>query len=228
MTASSAAPLASGRAADVFADGPERVRRRYRAARDCQAEAGVMEHARTHGFPVPEVFDVCGSEIVIERIDGRSMLADLARRPWQLRSHARLLACLHDCLHAITAPAWLQSPLGDGRALLHLGLHPENVIIAARGPYVIDSTNAAAGPAPADVTQTWVLIASSLVPDQTWQRAIGELGRDLFLRNFLLHFDRADLQAHLPAVARLHLADENVQERERRVITRLLGNGEAT
>jgi aminoglycoside phosphotransferase (APT) family kinase protein len=222
MTANSERPLARGRTADVFADGPGRVRRRYRDARDCQAEAAVMEHARTHGFPVPKVFDVCGGDISMERIDGRSMLADLARRPWHLRSHARLLACLHRRLHAIAAPAWLQSPFGDGRALLHLDLHPENVIVAARGPCVIDWTNAAAGPPSVDIVQTWVLIASSLVPGSPWQRAVGKLGRDLFLASFLGHFERRELQAYLPTVARLRLADENVQERERIVVTQML------
>jgi aminoglycoside phosphotransferase (APT) family kinase protein len=184
-----------------------------------------MEHARTQGFPVPQVFDVSGSDIVMERIDGRSMLADLARRPWHLQAHARLLACLHRRLHAIAAPAWLQSPFGDGRALLHLDLHPENVIVAAGGPCVIDWTNAAAGPPSADIVQTWVLIASSLVPGPPWQRAIGTLGRDLFLASFLGHFDRSDLRAYLPTVARLRLADENVQERERRVVTQMLKDG---
>ena len=181
-----------------------------------------MEHARTHGFPVPKVFDACGSDIVMERIDGRSMLGDLARRPWHLRSHARLLACLHRRLHSIAAPAGLQSRFGDGNALLHLDLHPENVIVAARGPCVIDWTNAAAGPPAADVVQTWVLMASSLVPGPPWQRAVGKRGRDLFLGSYLRHFDRSDLLAYLPTVVRSRLADENVHERERTVLRRML------
>jgi aminoglycoside phosphotransferase (APT) family kinase protein len=228
MTAGGHRLLARGRAADVFTDAPGRVRRRYRAARDCQDEAAVMEHARGHGFPVPQVFDVCDSDIVMERIDGRSMLADLARRPWLFRSHARQLARLHQQLHTIQAPAWLHSPFGDGRALLHLDLHPENVMIAAGRPWVIDWTNAAAGPPRADVAQTWVLIASSIVPGPRWQRAIGKLGRDLFLASFLGHFDRPDLRAYLPTVARLRLADENVQPREREAITQLLNDATTT
>jgi aminoglycoside phosphotransferase (APT) family kinase protein len=220
--------LARGRAADVFADGPGRVRRRYRVPRDCEAEAAVMEHARGHGFPVPEVFDVDGREIVMERIDGRSMLADLTRRPWHLRPHARLLAQLHRRLHAIAGPGWLRAPFGDGQALLHLDLHPENVIVAAGEPWVIDWTSAAAGPPPADVAQTWVLIASPLVPGPPWQRALGKLGRDLFLSSFLWHFERAELEAYLPIVGRMRLADENVQEPERRAIAEMLGHGSST
>lgn len=213
--------LASGRTADVFAEGAGRVRRRYRASRDCHSEAEVMRHARRHGFPVPEVFDAQSSDIVMERIDGRSMLDDLTRRPWRLRANADLLARLHDRLHAIIAPGWLESRFGPERALLHLDLHPGNVLLAGDGPYVIDWTNAAAGPPAADVAQTWVLIASSLVPGGVWQRVTASLGRRLFLAAFLRQFDRATLMCQLPAVARARLSDDNVQAAERRAIEHL-------
>jgi aminoglycoside phosphotransferase (APT) family kinase protein len=222
MTAGAGRLLASGRAADVFAEGRGRVRRRYRGGGDCQIEAAVMKHAHAHGFPVPQVFDACGSDIVMERIEGRSVLADLMRFPWRLRSHARLLVSLHRHLHEIAAPPWLGSPFGDDRSLLHLDLHPENVILTASGPCVIDWTDAAAGPAPADIAQTWLLLASSAVPGPPWQRAVGRVGRDLFLAAFLRQIDRSEVLAYLPTVARSRLANENVQECERRSIRRLL------
>jgi aminoglycoside phosphotransferase (APT) family kinase protein len=214
--------LARGRAADVFEDAPGSVRRRYRTDRDCRLEATVMEHARTQGFPVPAVIDVRGPEIVMERVDGRSMLEDLVRAPWRVRSHARLLAALHRDLHHITAPASLPAPFGADRSLLHLDLHPGNVLLSPAGPFVIDWTNAAAGPPLADVAQTWVLLASSLIPGPIWQRALGQLGRDLFLRAFLHHHQRSEVLAYLPAVARLRLCDQNLQDPERRVIARML------
>jgi aminoglycoside phosphotransferase (APT) family kinase protein len=214
--------LASGRAADVFVDGPGRVRRRYRSQRDCVIEAEIMRHARRCGFPAPEVFDAHGSEIVMQRIVGRSMLADLTQRPWRLRMNAELLADLHRRLHEIAAPPWLESRFGEQRALLHLDLHPANVLLARDGPVVIDWSNAAAGPPAADVTQTWVLIATSLVPGGVWQRTIGRLGRRLFLAAFLRQFERPSLVSYLAAVARARLADENIQAAEQHAIRQMI------
>jgi aminoglycoside phosphotransferase (APT) family kinase protein len=228
MNTESGQLVASGRAADVFVEGAGRVRRRYRCARDSVSEAEVMRHARSRGFPAPEVFDAAGSEIVMERIEGRSMLEDLARCPWRLRSHAELLAGLHDRLHQIVAPPWLESQFGTGRALLHLDLHLDNVILTGSGPCVIDWTNATAGPPAADITQTWVLIASSLVPGNAWQRAIARLGRGLFLAAFLRQFDHPTLLSYLPAVAQARLIDENVQPPEQRVIRRMLARADPT
>src|SRR5947209_9924445 len=137
--------LASGRAADVFADAPGRVLRRYRDGTDSEREARVMEHARAHGFPVPAVYDARGPELVLARIDGATMLADLAARPWRVRAHARTLADLHRRLHAIPSPDGLPSRAGDGPDLVHLDLHPDNVLLSPRGPVVIDWVAAGGG-----------------------------------------------------------------------------------
>jgi aminoglycoside phosphotransferase (APT) family kinase protein len=106
--------------------------------------------------------------------------------------------------------------------LLHLDLHPENVLLGAAGPVVIDWTNATAGPPLADVAQTWVLIASSLVPGPAWQRALGTLGRDLFLDAFLAQHNRSNVLAYVPEIGRRRLLDENLRDSERRVIATML------
>ena len=74
--------------------------------------------------------------LVLELVDGPTMLADLGRRPWRLARHARTLAELHARLHKVPY---------EGERLLHLDLHPDNVLLSARGPVVIDWTNARAG-----------------------------------------------------------------------------------
>jgi aminoglycoside phosphotransferase (APT) family kinase protein len=61
--------------------------------------------------------------------------------------HARVLARLHDQLHQIAPPAGLRRPFGAGERIMHLDLHPGNVMLTPEGPVVIDWTNAAAGPA---------------------------------------------------------------------------------
>jgi aminoglycoside phosphotransferase (APT) family kinase protein len=130
------------------------------------------------------------------------MLQDLRRRPWRLGTHGRLLARLHKRLHAIPY---------DGAALLHLDLHPLNVLLSPTGPVVIDWTNARAGEPPLDVALTWVIAATS-----------GGLGGRAILRPFLAEFDRTELDRALPEAVAYRLADPNVTERERRVARELL------
>src|SRR5207247_257924 len=84
--------IGSGRHADVFEYGDGLVLRRYRTGRSAEPEAEVMRLARAQGFPAPAVVLAQGGDLVMERVAGRSMLADLARRPWTLPGHARTLA----------------------------------------------------------------------------------------------------------------------------------------
>src|SRR5262252_3622691 len=88
--------IGSGRAADVYELDGGRVLRRYRIPIDADAEAALMRYLRTAGYPVPEVFDADGRDLVLERLSGRDMLADVGRRPWLVRRHAQTLAALHD------------------------------------------------------------------------------------------------------------------------------------
>ena len=44
--------------------------------------------------------------------------------------------------------------------MLHLDLHPGNVMFTARGPVVIDWTNARAGAPAADVAMAYLIMAS--------------------------------------------------------------------
>ena len=157
--------IGRGRAADVYALDDRRVLRRYRTSYSCTAEADLMRYLRQAGFPVPAVFDADGTDLVMERLDGRDMLADLASRPWQTARHARVLARLHDRLHQIAAPEGLRQPFGSGDRVVHLDLHPRNVMLTPGGPVVIDWTNAAAGPAGADVAMADLIMASSDVDD---------------------------------------------------------------
>ena len=143
-----------------------------------------MEHARAHGYPVPAARVLSDTDIVMERVHGPTMLDDLARRPWSLASHAGTLARLHKQLHEIAAPAWLPAPLGEGSSLLHLDLHPDNVILGPRGPVVIDWPNAARGPYAADVAHTWIVMACS-VPTTRALPAGGHPGRRPAVRGAL-------------------------------------------
>jgi aminoglycoside phosphotransferase (APT) family kinase protein len=202
--------IASGRASEIFDLEDGRVLRRFKAGGDPQREALVMRHAAAHGYPAPRVLEVTSDALVLERVEGPTMLADLRRRPWRLPRHASLLAELHQGLHEIIAPPGLPEA-GEGDRLLHLDLHPDNVLLSPTGPVVIDWTNVRRGDPALDVALTWVIAATSG----------GRQGR-LFLRWFLRHFDRETLLAALPAAAERRIADPNVTDRERDAVRRLV------
>jgi aminoglycoside phosphotransferase (APT) family kinase protein len=210
--------LASGRDADVFAYREGLVLRRYRRAQGTSREAAVMEHARGHGFPVPMVLEANETDIVMERVGGPTMLGDIARRPWRLLHHARTLADLHRRLHRIPAPGWLTDSLDGGQDLVHLDLHPENVLVSADGPMVIDWANARLGHGATDVALTWIIAGCSSPEGSPLDRWAARIGRGWFLRAFLAGFDPEALRQALPAAASFRLADRNVRGEERRQV----------
>jgi hypothetical protein len=87
--------IAAGRASEILDLGGGRVLRRFKGGGDASLEAEVMERASSHGFPMPRVLEVREDALVLERIEGPTMLADLRRKPWRCALHARTLAQLH-------------------------------------------------------------------------------------------------------------------------------------
>ncbi len=194
--------LAEGRASEILELGDDRVLRRFKAGGNPAREAEVMRHARAHGYPVPAVLEVRDDSIVLERVDGPTMLAELRRRPWRMAGHARTLAELHRRLHEIPF---------EGERLLHADFHPDNVLLSSHGPVVIDWANARAGDPAFDVALTWVICATSG----------GALGR-VFTRLFLRHVDLVAARAALPAAADFRVADSNVTDDERELVRSLV------
>jgi aminoglycoside phosphotransferase (APT) family kinase protein len=194
--------IAAGRASEIVDLGHGRVLRRFKGHGRPAREAAIMRHADAHGFPVPQVLEVLDDGLVLEHVDGRTMLSALRRRPWQAARSARTLAQLHARLHEIPF---------EGERLLHLDLHPDNVLLSSRGPVVIDWTNARAGEPALDVALTWVIGATS-----------GGLGGRAFTRLFLRHVDRDAARRALADAAAFRLADPNVTDAERARVRRLL------
>ncbi|GAA1810382.1 hypothetical protein GCM10009682_35040 [Luedemannella flava] len=111
--------LGSGRTADVFAVDGERVVRRYRESWDTAREAAIMTYVGGHGYPVPAVHGSDGPELVMERLDGVTMLSALVSGGIDPGAGVRMLADLHTRLHALPA-----RPDGaPGERVLHLDLH---------------------------------------------------------------------------------------------------------
>jgi aminoglycoside phosphotransferase (APT) family kinase protein len=214
--------LAQGRAADVYACGDGLILRRYRSDHFSLYEAAVMQHVAAHGYPVPKVVEASGRDIVMERVEGPTMLADLAAHPWRLFSHANTLASLADRLHAIPRPPWLDPRVGGGDTLVHMDLHPDNVMITEHGPVVIDWSNAGAGPAEAEIADLWLLMSVANVPGSGIVPKLLSYGRKLFLRTFMKHFDRDELRKHVRAAGEWRLRDRNMHDDERERIRRFV------
>jgi aminoglycoside phosphotransferase (APT) family kinase protein len=217
--------IGSGRAADVYELSGGRVLRRYRVKADVEHEARLMRYLWSAGFPVPEVYDADGTDMVMARLHGIDMLADLTRRPWLARRHARTLARMHDQLHEIVAPPWLPRPLRDGERVIHLDLHLGNVVLTEAGPVVIDWSNGAAGPPGADVAMAALIMRISEVDELPLPvRPIAGRVR----RSVVRQFERSvshDAGPWLVEVAKLRLVDRNVRPAEATVLRRMIGIG---
>jgi aminoglycoside phosphotransferase (APT) family kinase protein len=168
------------------------VLRRYRAADrgDVTREAAAMAHVTAHGFPAPAVFTAAGTDLVMERLRGPVLLDAVAAGAHDVAAAGRVLADLHARLHAV--PPRSGSP--DER-LLHLDLHPANVLLTARGPVLIDWTNATDGPPDLDVALTAVILAQAAVePGQQYAQVATEMLTaflDATAENPLAMLDRA-------------------------------------
>ncbi|MBO0831529.1 MAG: phosphotransferase [Actinobacteria bacterium] len=162
------------------------------------------------------------------------MLADMGRRPWLIPRHARILADLHDQLHQIAASPGLpelagalSDPSGGGAAVLHMDLHPGNVMLSSRGPVVIDWVGAVAGPAGADVATAYLIMTTAdtdLIP--LWLRpAIG-----LLRRQFCRRFTRGVHDSpwpHIASAARVRLSDVNTRPSEAARLLRIAERAES-
>jgi len=213
--------IGSGRNADVYDLGDGRVLRRYRDHRDTwrvAAEAEVMALARAGGVPAPEVFDVSGADIVMARATGPTMLNAIERRPWTAGAHARLLARLHGLVHQVPAarlaglalrPRSGEVPPADTDVLLHMDLHPQNVILTGNGPVIIDWEGASGGPAIADIAMTWVIIGFSDIPGSRLKATAARGVQSALTRAFVREAGPIDESWRLTAIRR-RLADPNV------------------
>ena len=209
------APIGSGRTAVIYAWDSGRALKLFRPdwARDAEEEYAATRLAGERGAPAPEVFGIEEVEgrpgVVMERVDGESMLASMVRKPWRARGYARLLAEMQWALHQLPG-AGLRDQKGTlrhdierglalteverasvldlldrmpaGDRLCHWDFHPDNIIMTARGPVIIDWITAQAGNPVADFGRTTVLFAAATPPayrEHGWKiaRCLGEGAR---------------------------------------------------
>jgi aminoglycoside phosphotransferase (APT) family kinase protein len=216
--------LASGRDGDVFEFAPGLVLRKTRDGRSIAHEARTMRYVAEHGYPVPRIEEVRadGTEIVMERIDGPIMMDAMVRPPWKLGDHLRLLADLHDRLHRIPGPEWLSAMPDGGDRLLHLDLHPLNVIMSPKGPVVIDWPNARRGDPMADVAVTYALIACGHIPlPRPIASTLNAVRTPVLRRFFAKRYLGPAFYGRVAEMAELKCFDENMAPDEIRALRAL-------
>lgn len=225
--------IAAGRDCDIFEHGPNLVLRRSRAGRSLALEARASEYVRGFGYPVPTVDELLDGDtaMVMERIDGPSMLEVLRRRPWTVRRQGRALGELHRRLHEIPGPDWLAvAPVGAGDRMLHLDLHPLNVMFGPSGPVVIDWTGAARGDPGVDVALAWALLSAGQVPAGRFEAALLAFGRKLLVNSFLGSAGASHAAGMLAVVVEWKCQDPHMSDAEQEGMRRLArsvsaGNG---
>ncbi|MGQ4480887.1 phosphotransferase [Streptomyces sp. SAS_276] len=163
MPATGKAPgrlIGSGRTADVYELDETWVLRRDREEwGDAAAEGAVMEHVRAHGYPVPRVRPGDSrTDLIMERLTGPTMLEAFAAGALDAREAGTVLASLLRQLHAV--PGRL-----PGTRVLHLDLHPENVLLTPDGPRVIDWATAEDGEPALDWALSAIILAQVAVDD---------------------------------------------------------------
>ncbi|MFD9253778.1 phosphotransferase family protein [Streptomyces bottropensis] len=174
------------------------VLRRYRNADwgDAAAEAEVMAYVRGHGYPVPRVHSATRTEMVLERLSGPTMLEAMATGLLDPARAGATLARLLHALHALPPRDRAMRPPSDRTAsgpgkrvaftrpaptgaaptshVLHLDLHPDNVILTPHGPQVIDWSNAEDGPPGLDWGMSAVILAQVAVDSADLRAGIAQ------------------------------------------------------
>lgn len=201
-----------GREAEVYGFGDAAVLKLYRPGfGGHRTEAAALRALDGQGI-APRLVDVVErggrTGLVVERVPGSDMLAQLQRRPWHVLAAARSLAATQLAVHAVPAPAGLADlrevmaaricdaglphqllgfvsrildGLPDGDRLCHGDYHPGNVMLAGDRTAVIDWGAAARGPPEADHARTLLLLRwTDPLPDTPLaSRAVIATGRRL-------------------------------------------------
>ena len=221
--------IGEGRDSLVYDIGHGRVLRRYRRPQDTTVEARMMTWVGAHGMRVPRVFDADGADLVMERIEGRAALTGLETHPWRVTAVGRLLAELHHRLDAVPVANWMPGRATEQTGLrpgvVHGDLHPDNVMLTADGPVLIDWTRSGSGDRRMDLAQTWLIVAELGMPADRLGRAVHTVARRTLLASFLRHVDRDGAQPWLGRIAADRTTDKNTTDEEHRRLARYINTG---
>lgn len=212
--------VGTGRSADVFDIGGGRVVRRFRDGRSAEFEATVMGALHAAGVPAPEVFDHDGADIVMALLRGRTMKDEMAAKPWTVGRQGAVLGALNLRMSEVPVSVLdgigvdVPVRLGAPERVLHMDLHPDNVMLTPDGPILFDWTNVAFGPLGGEVAMSYMLINTGDVDPPWYLAAIVPPLRIAFQRRFLSVTGQPD-PALVKAACEFRLSDPAVRDGER-------------
>ena len=216
--------LGRGYYAEVFAYGEGKVVKLFDDGRDMEVaehEAQVTSVARQAGISAPKVYEVVTvndrAGIVMERIDGDTMIQWGTSLPWRIYTGAKLMARLHADMHSKRGvhipPPQEEMPdrirnapgvdetikrqaierlaaLPDGDSFCHGDYHPGNIMMTRGKPVIIDWESGTSAHPASDVAKTVVLIQSGVPLERGIRRVIIEAARKYFLSTYLKEYFR--------------------------------------
>jgi aminoglycoside phosphotransferase (APT) family kinase protein len=237
--------LAEGRTAEIYEWGEDRVLKLYRegwSARSAEYEYRQALASQKTGYPVPavgELVQVDGRHgIIYQRVEGRTMLEEIMKKPWKVFSFGRQLAQLHAEMHVCRAADLVLvnqrlaekiqrtghideqtkasvlahlAALPQEDKLLHGDFHPDNIMLTADGPMIIDWIDAAIGHPLADVARTLVIARVGIPPGNPLLTLFGKAFLTPYQPTYFKHspYAPADLDAWMLPVAAARL-EENI------------------
>ena len=216
--------IGRGYIAEVFAYGEGRVVKllfdedRMEAA---ESEAHITISARKAGLPAPKVWETLNVNgrpgIIMERIEGATMMRWGTNFPWRIYTGAVMMARLHAEMHSkigedtpelrdrlrrgieesevieddLRKPALKRlESLSDGDSICHGDFHPDNIMMSKSGPVIIDWEFGANGRPEADVARTVVLVQSGEPLVSGIRRGVIGVARRIFLSIYLKEYFR--------------------------------------
>ncbi len=213
--------IGEGRTAEIFAWGEGQILKLFWDSCppswvEYEAEVTDKVHALGVGAPAVEgVVEIEGRRgIVMECVEGPSMLKHMMSRPWTIGRYARMLGEMHAAMHRHpvsdlpsqrqqierkirAAPLSLDMKeaalaalreLPDDTVLCHGDFHPDNILMSPRGPIIIDWMDATQGSPLADVARTSLLFQIAVLPPGTPGRRLIALLRASFHRAYLRRY----------------------------------------
>lgn len=134
---------------------------------------GLLNHVTEHGYTAPRLVEIIGDTLIMEHIHGPTLFQALVSGETSYADGAEIVDALHRALHDIPLPAHPDKYMNKEHhhllvgtdheratnlAIIHLDLHPANIILAADGAYPINWECARIGPPHLDRASTALAI----------------------------------------------------------------------